>query len=408
MINILKNRTFLLFFSGNIISLIGFGFNLIAISWLVLDKTGSEIILGKIIASATIPGLVIAIFTGYIIDKMNRKYLLVILDIFRIFIITMFLLYLNFYDFKISLLYPVVFLMGIGNSLFWSTAQAFTQEIVSRDDYFNANKLLSASYQIGSIIGAALGGFIVHIFDPFVALWINVLTYIISGALIYLAPYKYSKKNDITNLQLKTIFKGFVFLKKRNDISFLSMTTVLSDVAIWGSLSVLTISISIEIFNKGSWGYGVLDGFYGIGALVSVFFLSFICKFLNRKNVLLICYFLASTSLILSIRMPNIYIASLFFLLLGLNSNSGRIMLRTILMENINNDIMGRVQTVLGVYTRLMVVMSSLICGYLIESYSINYATYFTAIHYALAFLGIILVRIIFSNSSNYLIKKQF
>ena len=86
MINILKNRTFLLFFSGNIISLIGFGFNLIAISWLVLDKTGSEIILGKIIASATIPGLVIAIFTGYIIDKMNRKYLLVILDIFRIFI----------------------------------------------------------------------------------------------------------------------------------------------------------------------------------------------------------------------------------------------------------------------------------------------------------------------------------
>ena len=408
MINILKNRTFLLFFSGNIISLIGFGFNLIAISWLVLDKTGSEIILGKIIASATIPGLVIAIFTGYIIDKMNRKYLLVILDIFRIFIITMFLLYLNFYDFKISLLYPVVFLMGIGNSLFWSTAQAFTQEIVSRDDYFNANKLLSASYQIGSIIGAALGGFIVHIFDPFVALWINVLTYIISGVLIYLAPYKYSKKNDITNLQLKTIFKGFVFLKKRKDISFLSMTTVLSDVAIWGSLSVLTISISIEIFNKGSWGYGVLDGFYGIGALLSVFFLSFICKFLNRKNVLLICYFLASTSLMLSIRMPNIYIASLFFLVLGLNSNSGRIMLRTILMENINNDIMGRVQTVLGVYTRLMVVMSSLICGYLIESYSINYATYFTAIHYALAFLGIILVRIIFSNSSNYLIKKQF
>ena len=152
MINILKNRTFLLFFSGNIISLIGFGFNLIAISWLVLDKTGSEIILGKIIASATIPGLVIAIFTGYIIDKMNRKYLLVILDIFRIFIITMFLLYLNFYDFKISLLYPVVFLMGIGNSLFWSTAQAFTQEIVSRDDYFNANKLLSASYRLVQLL----------------------------------------------------------------------------------------------------------------------------------------------------------------------------------------------------------------------------------------------------------------
>ena len=44
--------------------------------------------------------------------------------------------------------------MGIGNSLFWSTSQAFTQEIVSESEYYDANKLLSASFQIGSILGA--------------------------------------------------------------------------------------------------------------------------------------------------------------------------------------------------------------------------------------------------------------
>ena len=58
--------------------------------------------------------------------------------------------------------------MGIGNSLFWSTSQAFTQEIVSEKEYFDANKLLSASYQIGSILGAGAGGFIVHFYNPFV------------------------------------------------------------------------------------------------------------------------------------------------------------------------------------------------------------------------------------------------
>ena len=52
------------FFLGNIISLIGFGFNLIAVSWLVLEKTGSEIVLGQIIAASTIPGLIISFFTG--------------------------------------------------------------------------------------------------------------------------------------------------------------------------------------------------------------------------------------------------------------------------------------------------------------------------------------------------------
>ena len=107
MYTILKNPTFLLFFLGNIISLIGFGFNLIAISWLVLEKTNSEFALGKIMASATAPGLVLALFAGIIIDKVNRKWLLVVLDIFRMFVVIGFLFAMNYYEFQLWLLYPV-------------------------------------------------------------------------------------------------------------------------------------------------------------------------------------------------------------------------------------------------------------------------------------------------------------
>ena len=49
MLLLLKNKTFMLFFIGNITSLIGFGFNLIAISWMVLEESGSEYLLGKIL-----------------------------------------------------------------------------------------------------------------------------------------------------------------------------------------------------------------------------------------------------------------------------------------------------------------------------------------------------------------------
>ena len=87
MIRLLKNYTFMLFFLGNIISLIGFGLNLIAVSWMVLEKTGSEYALGKIMAAATMPGLILAVFAGVIFDKVNRKWLLVFLDIFRMFVV---------------------------------------------------------------------------------------------------------------------------------------------------------------------------------------------------------------------------------------------------------------------------------------------------------------------------------
>ena len=101
MIRLLKNSTFLLFFLGNIASLIGFGFHLIAISWIVLEKTGSEYALGKIMASATAPGLALALFAGVIIDKINRKWLLVILDVFRMVTIILFLISLRFNDFQL-------------------------------------------------------------------------------------------------------------------------------------------------------------------------------------------------------------------------------------------------------------------------------------------------------------------
>ena len=73
------------------ISLIGFGFNLISISWLVLQKTNSEFILGKILATATVPGLFLSFFAGVIIDKVNRKWLLVILDLFRMVVVFTFI-----------------------------------------------------------------------------------------------------------------------------------------------------------------------------------------------------------------------------------------------------------------------------------------------------------------------------
>ena len=68
---------------------------------------------------------------------------------------------------------------------------------------------------------------------------------------------------------VEELSKGFIFLKNKFGVLFLGITTILSDVAIWGALSVLTITLSKEIFLKGSWGYGFMDGMYGVGALLS-------------------------------------------------------------------------------------------------------------------------------------------
>ena len=408
MFRLLKNKTFLLFFIGNITSLIGFGVNLIAISWMVLEESGSEYLLGKIMASATAPGLLLAIFAGVIIDKVNRKWLLVFLDIFRMIVIINFLYYLLNHGFKISLLYPVALFMGLGNSLFWPTAQAFVQELVSDKDYFNANKLLSASYQVGSILGAGIGGVIVHIYSPIIALWVNIITYFFSAIFISLAPFQ-RKKSTIEEKSLyKSMIKGFSYLKGRSDVLILGLTTILSDVAIWGSLSVLTITISKEVFQKGSLGYGIMDGFYGIGALLSTILVGIVLSKFGKASYLMFCYAVAGFMCLFSPIMANIYLAGVAYFIMGLHNNSARIIVRTIFMENIPNYIMGRVQTILGVYTRAMVILSSLYAGWAIEYHNISLATYFTFGHFTIALLGVFIIQMTWKNGKNIFLKVSY
>ena len=392
MLKILGNRTFLLFFLGNIISLVGFGFNLIAISWMVLEETGSEFALGKIMAAATTPGLILALVAGVVIDKVNRKWLLVILDAFRVIIISVFIYCFNIDGFSLKILYPIMMLMGLSNSLFWPTAQAFVQELVDEKDYFPANALLSASYQVGSLIGAGAGGFIVHIYGPIAALYFNAFAYLISGLLISLAPFSNSNINKNSEGLVSALSKGFLFLKDKIGVLFLGLTTILSDIAIWGALSVLTITLSKEIFFKGSWGYGLMDGMYGIGALISTIVVAKMIKIIGRKRSLLCCYFIAGISCFISPFSSSIYIAGITYFVMGLYNNSARIIVRTLFMEIIPNNIMGRVQTIFGVYTRAMMLASALLAGWITENMDPYAGMNFASAHYFIALMGILII----------------
>ncbi len=392
MLSILKNRTFLLLFLGNTISLIGFGFNLVGVSWLVLEVTGSELALGKIMAMATVPGVVLALFAGIIIDKVNRKWLLVVLDLFRMVVVGTFVILLVQDRFSMNALFITVLLMGTGSSLFWPTAQAFVQGLVSAKDYFHANALLSASYQAGSILGAGIGGVVVHFYGVPTALAFNALTHLISALLISAAPFTRQVVHHEVESIWQSVSKGFIYFKEKVGVLILGFTTILADVAIWGALSVLTITISKEVFLAGSLGYGLMEGFYGVGALISTVAVGYMTRFLGRGRALLLCYVVAGVMCLLAPISISIYLAGVAYFFMGLHNNAARICIRTIFMEQIPNKIMGRVQTILGVYTRLLVVASALSAGWITENLSVNTGMIFTGIHYLIALLGTITI----------------
>ncbi len=388
---LLRNQAFARFFIGNVISLIGWGLNYIAISWIVLDMTGSKLALGKLVAISTLPGLVIALYVGTIIDRMNRKRLLVILDLYR-GILTLSIPLLFFIgQFQLWQLYVVSFLSGIAFGIFWPCASAFVQELVPERDYLSANSLLSASYQAGALLGSALGGFVVSWWGAHIALTIDGMTYLVSATLIATANYKPASHLHKTEPIWQSFINGLRYMGKRKMILFYGCISVLSDVAIWGALAVLTIALSLDILNTGAEGFGLMDGAYGVGALIATVYAVWATGLFRRKNFLLVAYMISGLTCFFLPDMPSLAWAMVLFLIMGLHNNSARIVSRTIMMELIPNEVMGRAQTILGVITRLLVILSTLAAGWVAEWSSVAVSLRVTSGLFWLSMVGVLM-----------------
>ena len=120
------------------------------------------------------------------------------------------------------------------------------------------------------------------------------------------------------------------------------------------------------------------------------------------------CYAVAGFMCLISPVMANIYLAGIAYFVMGLHNNSARIIVRTIFMESIPNTVMGRVQTVLGVYTRAMVVLSSLYAGWAIEYHNMSLAINFTFLHFIISLLGILVLKMTMKNGDNIFLKASY
>lgn len=77
---------------------------------------------------------------------------------------------------------------------------------------------------------------------------------------------------------------------------------------------------------------------------------------------------------------------------MGINNISARIISRTIIMENIPNDVIGRVNSFLGIITRILVILSTISIGWIAETFSIIIALIITACFFWFSLIGVLIV----------------
>ena len=177
---ILQQRGLRLIFVANMVSMLGSGMNSAALTWYILKTTGSETALGLLIVLQTLPAMLMLPFTGVIIDREDRRRIVMLLDASRgVVIVTIAIMAFRGHV-HLWQLYLMNILVAAGFWMFWPTITALIQELTPQAQIVQSNTFLMAGVQGGWLVAGAIVGFVYNHIHLGGVLLLDFATYVFS------------------------------------------------------------------------------------------------------------------------------------------------------------------------------------------------------------------------------------
>src|SRR5271156_1338168 len=353
---ILGQRPLRFVFAANVISMLGSGMNSAAVAWYILEVTHSEMALGTFAVLQTIPAMLMLPFTGVIIDREDRRRLVMLLDAARAVIILAVSILAFMGKAKIWELYLMNTLVAAGFWMFWPTITALIQELTPGEEFVHANTFLLAGVQGGWLIAGSIVGFVYNRIGLGGVLLIDFSTYLVSF-LCYFAvrkgrhvvPRPAELRADIVAAEtalerfVREMREGFEFLRGRRNLVFLGISWALFLAAMMTGV-VVTAPLSDNVFHAGAVGYGWLNAGWGTGAFLSVLYAPQLIAGVGARRSIAISMGLLAIGMSLAPLSPWLAVAVGIYAIMGSGRGVSGVAMNTSIMEQVPQHFMGRVQ----------------------------------------------------------------
>src|SRR5215470_11737643 len=372
--SILQQKSLRFVFIANVVSMLGSGMNTTAVAWYVLQATHSKVALGTLVAVQTLPALLLLPFTGVVIDREDRRRLVMLLDALRAIVILAIALLAFAGRAKVWELYAMAALVAAGFWVFWPTITALIQELTPGDEFVHANTFLLAGVQGGWLIAGSIVGFVYNKIGLGGVLLIDVSTYVVSFVFYFavrkgrhVVPRPAELHANIVAAEsavakfFREIREGIAFLRDRREIVMLGVSWALFLSAMMTGV-VVTPPLS-EHFHAGAVGYGWLNGGWGTGAFVSAFYAPLFIRMFGAKRSIAISLGALTVLMISAPMMPVFVLAVTIYFLMGSGRGVTGVAMNTTLLEQIPQHFMGRVQNAFYFFGTLLQVVEAYVVG---------------------------------------------
>ena len=373
-------RGFRYFFVAMFVSLFGSGMNFAGVSWYILTATHSTVKVSGQVLIMTLPGLFVPFLGGVLIDRLDRRYLGVLLDLVR----GCFVLATGYIAWSGHLhlwhLYAMTLVTGTGSAMYWATVNALVQEVIPSSQFTGANAAVLVGVQSGMLIAGAFVGFVYNAAGIQGILFIDGLTYFVSAMCLYQVrrgyvsprqlqkyPREFSEATEATAEALEfgenpevaeaglslavyaDMKEGFAYLRRQPLVRALGMTHSIMMAGVV-SANVVLVALANDILHSGARGLGFLEAGWATGAIIGGLIASQLPAALRMPLYVAACAGLAAG------HMATPYVAVLIGAVMmqvvfGFCRALGGVVAQSSLMSIVPRRFMGRTQSAMAILT---------------------------------------------------------
>jgi MFS family permease len=260
------HRDFRLFWSGQLVSLIGTWMQSVAQSWLVLELTNSPFLLGLVGTLQFAPVLLLSFFAGALADRLPKRRLIVTTQ--SLMCVQALVLAALVHRGHVQFWHVAVMAgaYGVANTVDMPTRQAFVAEMVGKESLRSAIALNSAMFNAARVVGPALAGLVIARWGTAVAFAFNGLSFVaVIFALLLLHTQGLPRPRSGRSMRAE-IAEGLQYALRTPRIALI-LSLVLCVSAFFFNYNTLVPLLARDVLHQDAHGFGLLMTAVGLGAV---------------------------------------------------------------------------------------------------------------------------------------------
>ncbi len=340
----LRFRDFRLLLIGTFITTLGVQMVNVAIGWELYERTGSALVLGGVGLVLVLPVILLSLPAGHVVDQYNRKYIVMVSQMI-LALGSLGLTVLSYTHGSLILIYACLLLMGSAVAFNSPAVATLLPLTVSETVYENAATWESSAWQLASVLGPALGGFVIALRQSATLVYgLDAGASLIFVMLISMLRQKSQKISQEKSTTLSSLVEGVKFL--RQDQIILAAITLDMFAVLLGGATMLLPIFAKDILHVGPSGLGWMRAAPSIGAVCISLCIAHIPPFKKAGRTLLwaVAGFGMAT-VVLGIS-GSFWLSLLMLFLLGGLDNISVVIRSTLLLTRTPDTMRGRVSAI--------------------------------------------------------------